>query len=254
MPKGEKEIHPYLDMGQIKGSQKLILGSFPVYECTDSDNERKQKTRKDEGTVRFFYGSNRNKLWEKYSLYIDSEIQRPWEAESILGSLSKHSIAVSDIIKSCERYLPVTKKNGERSIDGFSSLDTALREKVWNDEGLRSMISDSVVKILCTSKYVLENLESRVICSKKQSIGELDTSASKEFQAEFLKSLGGVSDKVVNDFVKVFTVNGKQVFALAIPSPGSPQRQIARFGCPPESDNLEYAELFFKQAFEWLSK
>ena len=45
MPKGEIEIHPYLDKGQIKGSEKVILGSFPGYECTDSDNERKQSTR-----------------------------------------------------------------------------------------------------------------------------------------------------------------------------------------------------------------
>jgi hypothetical protein len=35
MPIGEIEIHPYLEMGQIPNSRKLILGSFPVYECTN---------------------------------------------------------------------------------------------------------------------------------------------------------------------------------------------------------------------------
>jgi hypothetical protein len=34
----KKEIHPYLNEGNIKGSTKLILGSFPVYACTDPDN------------------------------------------------------------------------------------------------------------------------------------------------------------------------------------------------------------------------
>jgi hypothetical protein len=38
MPIGEIETHPYLEKGKINGESKLILGSFPVYECTDEDN------------------------------------------------------------------------------------------------------------------------------------------------------------------------------------------------------------------------
>jgi hypothetical protein len=60
MPIGERETHPYLHQGQIIGATKLILGSFPVYECTDNDNDLKQQNRQNEETVRFFYGSNRN--------------------------------------------------------------------------------------------------------------------------------------------------------------------------------------------------
>ena len=63
MPIGEIETHPYLLQGQINGATKLILGSFPVYECTDQDNYLKQQNRLNEGTVRFFYGSNRNSLF-----------------------------------------------------------------------------------------------------------------------------------------------------------------------------------------------
>ena len=54
MPIGEIEVHPYLQQGQVNGATKLILGSFPVYECTDDDNALKQQNRNNEGTIRFF--------------------------------------------------------------------------------------------------------------------------------------------------------------------------------------------------------
>ena len=38
MPKGEIETHPYLQIGQIKGATKLILGSFSV-RCIKTKNE-----------------------------------------------------------------------------------------------------------------------------------------------------------------------------------------------------------------------
>ncbi len=48
MPIGETETHPYLEQGQINGSTKLILRSFPVYECTNPDNQIKQQNRQNE--------------------------------------------------------------------------------------------------------------------------------------------------------------------------------------------------------------
>lgn len=54
MPLREIEKHPYLQQGQILGATKLILGSFPVYECTDEDCQFKQQKRLNEGTVPFF--------------------------------------------------------------------------------------------------------------------------------------------------------------------------------------------------------
>ena len=133
-------------------------------------------------------------------------------------------------------------------------MDTALKDKVWNSDGIRSLLSNGVTKILCTSKFVLESLQTRVICSRKDSFGTLDEVTGKGIQEKFLESIGGVPDNVVKDFVKVFRIDNKTIVALAIPSPGSPQRQIARFGCPPEKDNLEFADLFFRGAFEWLKE
>jgi hypothetical protein len=56
MPLEEFETHPYLTQGQLKGATKLILGSFPVYECINPDKQIKQQTRNKEGTIRFFMG------------------------------------------------------------------------------------------------------------------------------------------------------------------------------------------------------
>jgi hypothetical protein len=57
MPLEEFETHPYLLQGLINGANKMILGSFPVYLCTEPDNPIKQQNRNSECTICFF-------LWE----------------------------------------------------------------------------------------------------------------------------------------------------------------------------------------------
>ena len=95
------------------------------------------KNRKNEGTVRFFYGSNRNSLWTKYSQYIDNTIIQPWDAGLILRSLSEKQIAVSDTIKSCERYIyKKDRESGKRILKSFSSEDSALKNISWKEHPL----------------------------------------------------------------------------------------------------------------------
>ena len=92
MPIGETETHPYLEQGQINGSTKLILGSFPVYECTNPDNQIKQQNRQNEGTVRFFYGSVDSSLWGLYRDNIDTQIVLPTNPDIIIQSLVQNKI------------------------------------------------------------------------------------------------------------------------------------------------------------------
>ena len=254
MPIGEIEIHPYLHQGNIRGATKLILGSFPVYECTDQDNAIKQQNRLNEGTVRFFYGSNRNSLWSKYSLYVDNAIIQPWNADLILNSLRDNQIAVSDTIKSCERYIYKTdKKSGLRILYPFSSEDSALKNKTWNREGIQNLISGGVIKILCTSKAVLNDLEKQIICHGRNPIGRKDNQSSQLFQSQFIHRVGGNNNLITNEIAKKFIVGNRQIFALAIPSPGSPQRKIHEFGCE-NQERLIYANNYFENAFNWLSE
>ena len=249
MPIGEVETHPYLHIGEIIGRSKLILGSFPVYECTNEDNDFKRAKRSSEGTIRFFYGSNRNSLWLKYQSYIDNGLSGPWNENQIINSLKQRDIAISDLILSCERYIYKTKETGEKVLDPYSSEDGALRAIKWNDKGLQKLITNGVVKILCTSKGVLSNLEKNIIL--KNGFGVTDTYLSGIKQGAFIEKIGGEQKNITKPIAKIFRVNGKLIEAIALPSPGSPQRQLKEFGFN-GSDWRTYADLYFKNVFEWL--
>lgn len=254
MPIGERETHPYLMQGQIKGATKLILGSFPVYECTDQDNQLKRNNRQSEGTVRFFYGSARSGLWGLYRDNIDNSIELPPNPDLILKSLNKRHIAISDTIKSCERYIyKIDRTNGKRILNPYSSEDAALNVIEWNTTTLTELINNGVTKIICTSKGVLNDLERQIICKSNNPLGQVDKKLSANFQAKFIAELGGNHNQIINSISKVFTVGNIHVTALAIPSPGSPQRQLATFGY--NSLNWRcYADKYFKKAFIWLNQ
>lgn len=253
MPKGEIEKHPYLNDGKIDGALKLILGSFPVYECTDNDNPIKQQTRNCEGTMRFFYGSNRNSLWTKYKKYIDNNLSQPWDKDNILKSLKENLIAISDIIESCERYTCKTNKTtGQKSYNPFSSEDSALHKQKLNKDLLQEIIKSGTTKILCTSKAVLGNLEQHIICSREDSIGTLELNRTQTFHNNFITNLNG-NTNMKNPIVRVFKINNNEVTAIAIPSPGSPQRKIKEFGYV-NGKSMDYAEKYFQESFEWFKQ
>lgn len=236
MPKGELEIHPYLELGKTEGAKRLILGSFPVYECTDPDNDLKQKNRALEKTFRFFYGSNRNSFWKRYAIGVDNSLQASINADNILESLKRNGIAVSDTIKSCERV-------------NYSSSDNDLKNKTWNREVIKNLIDNGVEKILCTSKGVLRDLEKNIICAKGDAFGKII--ADQEVQNNFIKKLNGNNDLIKHGIAKTFVVGDKKVIAIALPSPGSPQRQIHQFGFH-SGKSLDYANQYFDAAFKWL--
>lgn len=240
MPIGELETHPYLEIGNIANSTKLILGSFPVYECTNPDNGLKQYNRQQEGTVRFFYGSIDSSFWQKYSDYVDNDIHLPPNQELIIQSLAARHIAISDTFISSERH-------------DYSSEDTKLVNRTPNQQGIRNLIQRGVMKILCTSKGVLKTLDKNVVCSRRNPIGEFDEHLTNNFQDEFIEGIGGSVNNITTKVVRVFRLNdGTYLRALSIPSPGSPQRQIAEFGINRQHWQT-YANNYFESAFNWLT-
>lgn len=240
MPIGEIETHPYLQQGQINGATKLILGSFPVYECTNQDNLIKQQNRQNEGTVRFFYGSVDSGLWWLYRDNIDNTILLPPNPDFILQSLTQRQIAISDTIISCERH-------------NFSSEDSKLIRRTYNRNGIQTLIRNGVRKIICTSKGVLKDLEKHIIFHSNLPFGQVDNLLGCTFQDNFIAGLGGNNNQITSPIAKVFIVDNIQVTALAIPSPGSPQRQLAQFGFN-EQDWRTYADNYFFNAFNWLNE
>ncbi len=172
MPINEIEIHPYLKQGQLTNSKSLILGSFPVYECTDPDTLPKQKIRKSNNAFRYFYGSSKSSFWSLYSKYIDSTVN--FNPNSISKSLLQNNISISDTIISCYRKMQ-------------SSSDKDLIEKIWNKTEIQNLLQSGTTKILCTSKGVMLDLQNKIISTKNSPIGYCDKKLSEDFHIEFIK-------------------------------------------------------------------
>ncbi|MBK7964366.1 MAG: hypothetical protein IPK10_02980 [Bacteroidetes bacterium] len=105
---------------------------------------------------------------------------------------------------------------------------------------------------MCTSKGVLKDLEKQIICTSTHPIGKVNENLSKEFQDNFVRIIGGKNENITNPISRVFDVNGIHITALAIPSPGSAQRQLTQFGF----EGLErkiYSDDYFKSACNWLN-
>jgi hypothetical protein len=231
-----KEFHPFLNEGKIEGAKGLILGSFPVFACTEPDISEKEKIRKNEGTIRFFYGSSKSRFWSLYRQHIDSNVTDPVNRLSAIASLRKNEIAISDTITSCRRK-------------GISSSDSDLSDRVYNVDMIQQMIQDGVSKVLCTSKGVLFDLDSKIICSFSEI--KLDIALTKTFSDNFLSDINGKLPAFNRGIGFVYSFNHRLIYALAIPSPGSPQRQAHNFGCT-SKDKLGYVNNYFEKAFNWL--
>lgn len=239
MPIGEPETHPYLALGQVPNATRLILGSFPVYECTNVDNEFKQNRRIQNNSIRFFYGSGHSKLWDLYSSFIDETIVQPYIPDILMESLIRNEVAMSDLIQGCDRV-------------GYSALDNDLRGRIWNRQGIVELINNGVNKILCTSKGVLDNLKSRVLCCAHNPVASFNEFESAQLHNRILHEVNGNADiSKLTAAVFIMNNNEQTVTALAIPSPGSPQRRLRNFGFE-EGGWQQYAENYFSAAFNWL--
>ena len=231
-----KEIHPFLELGKVPNATKLILGSFPVYSITFPDSEDKKRIRKSEGTVPFFYGSCHSSFWGLYHLYIDCELQIPIKPKLAKKSLKEKMISISDVISSCKR-------------NGKSALDKDLTKRVYNIEMLNEYLESGVTKILCTSKGVMEMFHDHVVKKSKNIV--FQESESKKWQSQIISELNGDESQIKKLICKQYPFKGKTIRLISIPSPGSPQRQLKKFGFA-GSDWRDYADKYFEFSFKWL--
>jgi G:T/U-mismatch repair DNA glycosylase len=232
-----KETHPFLELGKVPNAKKLILGSFPVYSITLPDTEEKNKIRKSDGTVQFFYGSCYNSFWRLYHLYIDNNLQIPITPEFALSNLSKNQIAISDMIIECQR-------------NGKSALDIDLTKRIYNIEMMNEYLESGVIKILCTSKGVMEMFHEKVAKKYKEFVWQ--GTESKKWQSEIISNLKGDESQIKKLICKQYLFKGNTIRLISIPSPGSPQRQLKQFGFT-GGDWRAYADLYFELSFKWLT-
>ena len=231
-----KETHPFLEFGKVPNATKLILGSFPVYSITLPDSEDKQRIRKSDGTVQFFYGSCHSSFWGLYHLYIDNGLQIPIKPELAIQSLENNHISISDLISECKR-------------NGKSALDKDLTKCVYNIEMLNEYLESGVTKILCTSKGVMEMFHVHIVKKSKTIIYQ--ESESKKWQSQFISDINGDESQIKKLICKQYTFKGKSIRLISIPSPGSPQRQLKQFGFKGD-DWRTYADKYFEFSFKWL--
>lgn len=238
----KRETHPYLKLGNVPGAKSMVLGSFPVYACTDPDTADKQKMRignTKKKPIRFFYGSAYSSFWILYQQYVDPSLTAPFNDHILLESITRKKIAFSDTILSCERK-------------DFSSQDSHLSNKIWNITDLQPLLQSGISKVLCTSKGVLRDLEHKIINhNPTHPFGQVDETRSTQFQAAFLKKLGVANPVLTSPIARVFFVDGRLIEALAIPSPGSPHRQLRHFGYV-EGERKVFSDGYFDAAFGWL--
>ena len=119
MPLNELESHPYLDYlndNLVKGKEYkgLIIGSFPIYGCTNSlnpfdlENIIEERFDRDKVKMRFFYGSKKSKFWkycaESLGCQDPTENENANEiVENIINFLNDNDLIITDIIKRTNR-------------------------------------------------------------------------------------------------------------------------------------------------------
>lgn len=176
-----------------------------------SDSEDKQRIRKSDGTVPFFYGSCHSSFCGLYHLYIDSGLQIPIKSELAIQSLTNNDISISDIISSCER-------------NGKSALDKDLIKRVYIFEMLNENLESGVTKVLGTSKGVMEMFHDHIV-KKSKTIVYL-VAESRKWQSQIISKLRGDESQIKKLIYRQYLFKGKTFRLILIPSPGSPQRQL----------------------------
>lgn len=254
MPQGVLELHPYLKVGEnCPNPRGLILGTFPVYECTN--HSKTWSIDRSDGTKLFFYGSKDNDFWLLYKKCMAPTFSVPVQPGCALLSMYSRGIAISDLLKSSYRYNK-ERKTG-RIKNEYSSDDSALQGGEWNNDGVFTLFDKGVTKVLCTSKGVLDALTCSIICKAIRPGGKVLAVETSEFHRTFITNLGGTlvgRRGEILPIAKVYRINGGPIItALALPSPGSPQRQLAEFGWY-DGDWAQYSNNYFQQAFDWLTE
>lgn len=238
------ESHPRINITNSQLSEgKIILGSFPTWALTPPDKDKKETTEEKElqriknNDLNYFYGSSNNHFWNWYSEFVDTTISKE-NVESIQKSLIQNKIGITDVIFQC------TRKNR-------SSLDKHLTDRIYNHSFFRYPEKEERIKILCTSKGVMNDMLLNKHFYKEHSNLKPDEIKSNIFQTEVLLRIQGNSDSIKNPFYKTIKCeSGGIIECFAIPSPGSPFRRLGDFGMG-NQDLKKYLFAYLEEVFIW---
>lgn len=180
MPLNEIERHPYLKyfINDHNGFEnvpwekytRMIIGSFPIYEITDTIYPIIENRAQNANiTLPFFYGSETNAFWDRYSRVFDGinpflmdELQL--KLNCAVRVLEDNNTILSDVIKKTNRHCI---NNGE--VKHFSPNDNALMNNQANNEVKRQFeLNNELLDWIIKS----ENLKSIYFTSQKSKSGK----------------------------------------------------------------------------------
>ena len=241
------EHHPRFNVAELPLTQsKIILGSFPTWSLTDPDlnkNESfkdKEVSRIKNGDIPFFYGSSSNRFWNWYKDYIDESISI-YNIESIKNSLIENGIGITDMIIRCSRK-------------DKSALDKHLTNRIYNHKFFNYPEKGEVLRILCTSKGVMNNMLLSNKFFKIHPRLSINIQASKDFEIKISEKFNGDLSLVRAPlYQKIDIESGGSIECLALPSPGSPFRRLLDFGFSSnKTDNTQvFLNNYLDAAFDW---
>lgn len=238
------EYHPRLDIQNLKlDHSRIILGSFPIWSLTKHSNDKGELVDLDresaEGEFPFFYGSSSNLLWQWYRKHIDPEIELQ-NVDSIVRSLIKNKIGITDMILSCKRK-------------GKSALDKDLSQRVYNHHFFSYPRTGETLKILCTSKGVMNDMLLNKSFFLQHDRVTFNLEASLAFQRKFVRKINGRYDLLKKPiFTELNIKDGGTIQCLSTPSPGSPYRRLIDFGYKGDVDLNQYLNKYLTEVFLWL--
>lgn len=235
------EFHPRIKKhDEPLAFNKIILGSFPPFNLTvdtEINDLPALDVRINNGDIQFFYGSTSNMLWDWYKKHFDESVNVK-NILSIKESLIKNRIGITDVISSCTRQ-------------NHSALDKHLKNRTYNHKFFNYPVKGSTLKILCTSKGVLNDMLLTPLFFSQHKELKINIEQSSYLQSQIIQRIDANEELIKKPFARVIeTLNGGRIECIATPSPGSPYRKLKDFGLA-EIPLNEFLERFLKEAFLW---
>ncbi len=233
-----------LSIDRLVLDKKIILGSFPTWSITTPDPEKaesekdKRYVRKTNGDLKFYYGSSKNVFWSWYSVFVDNSVQ-PADLNAIKHSLERNGIGITNIIVRASRK-------------DRSSFDYDLTNREYNYGFFKYPKPDETLKILCTSKTVMNEMLLKSAFWKLYPELEVDPSLSAALQAEIYNGLHHKHEAITQSVCVVLKgQSGERIECASIPSPGSPYRGLSFFGKTKTMGSNEFLRQFLGNVFSW---
>ena len=193
MKQEKTEFHPYGEFIPPR-AKIMVVGSFPIGKFTDPARRCEINLEEE---VDFFYGGKHNVFWRYLSEALNEQSNLT-DRRALEEMLTRHGIAMGDVISSCCRLDGQASDSKLRSIE----FNQSLKDKLHRHEIKRLVFTSQMVKRWFAVK--IDRLEEyqvvTLISPSRQglrSIGQM---------SEFRKWQAGDEKKTASQFRKIYNI------------------------------------------------